>query len=99
MGLETLVAVGISFALSTASSLLLRPKIAKPGVQDNARQVDPHIQGSSSGQFITRGYGTFETAGQLIWATDFLDTTTLVRGERATKRNPGTPDEINHVYS
>ncbi|HWT00191.1 MAG TPA: phage tail protein [Pyrinomonadaceae bacterium] len=99
MGLETLILIGVSFAISTASSLLLRPRPGQQGTQDNARAVDPKVQGSSYGAVIPRGYGTYETAGQVIWATDFKDTPTLVPGQKPSKRNPGTADQINHVYS
>jgi hypothetical protein len=99
MGLETLIIVGVSFAVSAASQLLLAPRPGKQGAQDNARSVDPRVQGSSYGAFISRGYGTYETAGQLIWATDFLDTRSVIPGQQPSKRNPGTHDQINHIYS
>ncbi|HEX8686177.1 MAG TPA: phage tail protein, partial [Pyrinomonadaceae bacterium] len=68
----------------------------KQPTQDNARTVDNRVQGSRYGQMIQRLYGTVETAGVVIWATDFRDDPTLIRGQRSKRGS--TPDQLHHTY-
>lgn len=99
MGLETIaIAAVVSAVVSSASYAVqyaLTPK-AQPKGQDNARSVDPRVQGSRFGVVIDRVYGTIEKAGQVIWATPIRDDVSFVPGTR--NKRGGTPDQTNHIY-
>lgn len=86
-GLVSGAQYAIGYALSGSQKL---------PTQDNARAVDNRVQGSRYGAMITRLYGTVEMAGQVIWATNFRDVPTVVRGRRSKRGS--TPDQVNHSY-
>lgn len=98
MGLEILAAAAISAAISAGSyaiSYLTAPHNNQ--TLDNARNIDPRIQGSRYGSFIPRTYGTVEMAGQVIWASTILDTPTTTPPTRT--KGGGTPGQTTHHYT
>lgn len=100
MGIEIGIGAIIIGAAFSAASYTLNYALAggsRPQTLDNARQVDSRVQNSKFGVMIPRPYGTVEYAGNVIWATDFLDTPNTIPGERS--KRGGTPDRVEHVYS
>jgi hypothetical protein len=99
MGVEVLIAAGIAAAVS-AGTYAVNYALAGSGPKqhiDNARTIDPRVQGSRYGAFIPRTYGTVEMAGQVIWASSILDTPTTTPAQNSKRGS--TPEQTNHKYT
>ncbi|MBV8913790.1 MAG: phage tail protein, partial [Acetobacteraceae bacterium] len=95
--MAVLIPIAISTAISLGASLLisaLQPK--PPGIERNKQ--DTRIQSSEYGTPITRGYGTFRTAGTLIWeaGTGLVDHVTTQHTGGGKRRGP---DVTTHSYT
>lgn len=101
MGIETLVGALIVSAISTAASVglsIIAARLApKPKAQEINKQQDLRVQLSEYGQPFNRIYGTMgNVAGNVVWATDIRESTSVTRGQGGKRR---TPDVISYSYS
>lgn len=101
MGIESLVTALIVSAISTAASVglsIIAARLApKPRAQEVNKQQDIRLQLSEYGQPFLRIYGTMGgVAGNVVWATDIKETTTVTPGRGGKRR---TPDQISYSYS
>lgn len=101
MGIEIAIGALITTAITTAASVglsIIAARLApKPGAVERNKQSDIRIQLSEYGQPIPRVYGTFgNLAGQVVWATDIKESTTVTPGRGGKRR---TPDVVSYTYS
>lgn len=58
------------------------------------RLQDARQQTAMTGVFITRGWGTFTTAGNIIWQEP-----TVVEHERTQRQGKGGPEQVSYYYT
>lgn len=76
---------------------LFAPKIKQQPI-DQGKMDDIRIQGSDYGSIIPRTWGKTRQAGLLVFSSGIDHYTTTTGGNGGGKKNPGTPQTINHIY-
>lgn len=95
-GIPPLVVSLIVAGASTGLQLLLMPRVKQNPI-DSGRNDDIRIQGSDYGAFITRGWGKFRTAGNVVFSNG-IQHYVINSPSGGGKGVPQAPATRTHVY-